>query len=175
MRCLVKSKKYIKIIIPLVMVLIVAAIWLISNSGETNSSDADLEFPLNVTELDLSTLTEHELPIIIDFGANECIPCKEMAPVLVELNEEMQGKAIIQFVDVWVNPELANGLPIQLIPSQVLINSDGTPYIPSENVMNQIAFTTYANNETGQHVLTIHQGALTEDDMRLILDDMGVS
>ncbi|OLN32939.1 Thioredoxin [Desulfosporosinus metallidurans] len=40
---------------------------------------------------------------MIDFGADSCVPCKEMAPVLKKLNTEMQGKAIVKFVDVWKN------------------------------------------------------------------------
>ena len=67
---------------------------------------------------------------MIDFGANSCIPCKEMAPILKTLNAEMQGKAIIKFVDVWKNTDAANDFPVQVIPTQVLIAADGTPYAP---------------------------------------------
>ena len=83
--------------------------------------------PREATSIDLGALTSYGLPIIIDFGADTCIPCKEMAPVLKTLNAEMQGKAIIKFVDVWKNGNAADGFPIQVIPTQVLINSDGTP------------------------------------------------
>ena len=48
------------------------------------------------------------------------------------MNAEMQGKAIVKFVDVWKHAEAADGFPIQVIPTQVLINADGTPYVPSE-------------------------------------------
>lgn len=96
-----------------------------------------------------------------------------MAPVLKALNEQMQGKAIIKFVDVWKNGEAANGFPIQVIPTQVLINSDGTPYVPSKDI--QINFTMYSTRDTNEHVFTVHQGGLNEDQMRLILNDMGVN
>jgi thioredoxin 1 len=55
-----------------------------------------------------------------------------MAPVLKTMNAQMQGKAIIKFVDVWKNGDAARDFPVQVIPTQVFINDDGTPYVPSE-------------------------------------------
>lgn len=75
------------------------------------------DFVLEVTSIDLDALKEYKLPIIIDFGADSCIPCKEMAPVLKTLITEMQGKAIIEFVDVWKNGEASKDFPIQVIPT----------------------------------------------------------
>ena len=69
---------------------------------------------------------------MIDFGADSCIPCKEMAPVLKELNEELRGKVIIKFVDVWKYQSLAEGYPISVIPTQVFFDKDGKPYTPKD-------------------------------------------
>jgi thioredoxin 1 len=96
-----------------------------------------------------------------------------MAPVLETMNAEMQGKAIIKFVDVWKHAEAADGFPIQVIPTQVLINTDGTPYVPSDDI--EVEFTMYSYKETGEHAFTVHQGGLTEEQMRAILEDMGVA
>ncbi len=167
-----KSKKALRIIIPLVMVAIIGVIWFMQNEPEVADTVVEGDFPLNVTSVDLEVLSESGLPMIIDFGADECIPCKEMAPVLVNLNAEMQGKAIVQFVDVWKNPEAAQSFPVQVIPTQVLVNSDGSPYVPSKDL--GIEFLMYAHNETEEHLFTVHQGGLTEEQMRVILEDMGV-
>jgi thioredoxin 1 len=88
------------------------------------------------------------------------------------MNAEMQGKAIIKFVDVWKYTDAADGFPIQVIPTQVIINADGTPYVPSDDI--GIKFTMYSTKDTNEHVFTVHQGGLTEDQMRLILADIGV-
>ena len=91
------------------------------------------------------------------------------------MNAEMQGKAIIRFVDVWKYTDGADGFPIQVIPTQVLVNADGTPYVPSEAMESSgIKFTMYSTKDTNEHVFTVHQGGLTEEQMRLILKDMGV-
>ena len=153
--------------------LIIAGIWIFKNTNSDAPPITDnKDFTLEATNIDLEVLTSYELPIIIDFGADSCIPCKEMAPVLKTLNVEMQGAAIIKFVDVWKNEDVANDFPIQVIPTQIFINADGTPYVPSDDI--KIEFTMYSTKDTNEHVFTIHQGGLTEDQMRRILTDMGV-
>jgi len=44
------------------------------------------------------------LPTLIDLGADKCIPCKMMAPILEELKGQYKGKLDVLFVDVWKNP-----------------------------------------------------------------------
>jgi thioredoxin 1 len=184
-----EKKKFLRIIIPVCIVLVVVGIWMIKNSNhnlETQENSVqkedtenlvtpqnDEDFKLEATSIDLESLTSYGLPLIIDFGADSCLPCKEMAPVLKTLNTEMQGKAIIKFVDVWKNGNAAKDFPIQVIPTQVLINADGTPYAPNDNV--KIKFDIYSYKDTGEHAFTVHQGGLTEEQMRIILADMGVA
>lgn len=53
------------------------------------------------------------LPRMVDFGADKCIPCKQMAPILAELKTEYAGKATIEFIDVWKNPGAGcDGAPV---------------------------------------------------------------
>ncbi|MFI3205899.1 MAG: thioredoxin family protein [Clostridia bacterium] len=167
-----ENKKIFKIIIPIVMIIGIAAIWFMQNQGTQENSN-NLEFPLTVTSIDLDELASYELPIIIDFGSDECIPCQEMAPALEIVNEKMQGLAIIQFIDVWEYPEAIGDFPVQVIPTQIFINSDGSPYSPSDEVASVIEFYIYGDSETGEHFFTVHQGGLTEDEMLMILADMG--
>ncbi len=166
---LMDKEKLMKIIIPVLMIIVVAGIWFYKNS---NTDTYDEGFAFEVTSVDLDDLASYELPIIIDFGADSCAPCKEMEPVLIAINAEMQGKAIIRFVDVWKNSKAADGFPVQVIPTQLFINADGTPYVPSEDM--GIEFTMYSYQDTGEHAFTVHQGGLNEEQMREILADMGV-
>ena len=136
-------------------------------------AEANPDFTLEAEAIDLEQLLTYQLPIIIDFGADSCIPCKEMAPVLKTMNTEMQGKAIVKFVDVWKYASAADGFPIQVIPTQVFINADGTPYVPGDDA--DVEFILYSNTDTGAHAFTVHQGGLTEPQMRAILADMGAS
>lgn len=174
------KRKLIRIIVPIFIVIVIAGIWVFKNSNPSSVDSVppnnSQDFVLETEAIDLDALAAYGLPIIIDFGSDSCTPCKEMAPVLEAMNAEMQEKAIIKFVDVWKHSEAAVGFPIQVIPTQVLINADGTPYVPSE-VMDDsgIEFSMYSYKETGEHAFTVHQGGLTEDQMRAILTDMGVT
>lgn len=70
-----------------------------NDNGNTDKEEAD--FSLEKSGLiDYEALAAYGLPVIVDYGSDSCIPCKQMAPVLEKMNEEMQGKAFIKFVDV---------------------------------------------------------------------------
>ncbi len=180
-----KKKILIKIIVPVLIAVTLTAVWRLKThptptsfenkdgSGPLVTAKNDGDFALETSAVDLKALTSYGLPIIIDFGADSCEPCKAMAPVLKKMNAEMQGKAIIKFVDVWKNGAAAKDFPIQVIPTQVFIKADGTPYVPGNEI--GIGFTMYSTRDTNKHVFTVHQGGLTEDQMRLILADMGVA
>lgn len=144
-----------------------------SSKSKTETEDINPDFALHVTEeLDLEKLKSHGLPIIIDFGADSCIPCKEMAPVLAKLNEELQGKAIIKFVDVWKYQELAKDYPISVIPTQVFFDKDGKPYTPSNPEASLMKM--YSSKDTNEHIFTTHEGGITEEQLLNALKEMGL-
>lgn len=145
------------------------------NSAELHENLKDADFSLRMTEtVDFEALSAYGLPIIVDYGADSCIPCKQMAPVLEKANEEFQGKAFVKFINVWDYPDAANNVPVQVIPTQVLFNADGTPFIPSDELAKEIQFDMYSHKDTGEHIFTVHQGGLTEEQMWKILKEMGV-
>ena len=49
-------------------------------------------------------------PLVVDFWATWCAPCKMMLPILEQLSEELKGKAIIAKVDVDAEPEISQGI-----------------------------------------------------------------
>ncbi len=184
-----KNKLWIKILVPVLIVAVIGGIWIIKNSTENTTDNAstsqggtalpdnlkDADFSLRETEaVDFAALSEYGLPIIVDYGADTCIPCKEMAPILEKANKEFQGKAFIKFVNVWDYPDAANNVPVQVIPTQVLFNADGTPFVPSDELAKEIQFDMYSHKNTGEHIFTVHQGGLTEEQMWAILKEMGV-
>lgn len=68
---------------------------------------------------------DRALPRLVDLGADKCIPCKAMAPVLEELRREYAGSLEVVFIDVWKNPESAQAYEFNLIPTQLFFNADG--------------------------------------------------
>ncbi len=146
-----------------------------SQTQENNTSNSSINYPLNITKADLETIKAYGIPTVIDFGSDDCKPCKAMTPVLETLNEEWQGKAAVQFMDVWKYTDGVEDFPVSVIPTQVFFNADGTPYVPSENILSSIeGITMYSDKTTNEHVFTVHQGGITEEEMRQIFAEMGV-
>jgi thioredoxin 1 len=61
----------------------------------------------------------------IELGADKCIPCKAMQPVMSEMAQEYKGTIQVVFYDVWKTPKYAKDYGIQLIPTQVFIDKNG--------------------------------------------------
>jgi thioredoxin 1 len=62
---------------------------------------------------------------MIDLGANKCIPCKMMAPIMEKMEKVYRGKAAIVFIDVWENREQAGRFRISSIPTQIFFDPEG--------------------------------------------------
>ena len=75
----------------------------------------------------------------IELGADRCIPCKAMQPVMREIAQEYKGTIQVVFYDVWKTPEYAKSYGVQLIPTQVFIDKNG------EEIFRHVGF--YAKDE----------------------------
>jgi len=64
----------------------------------------------------------------IELGADRCIPCKAMQPIMREIAEEYAGKIQVVFYDVWKDPSSGRKYGIQLIPTQVFIDKNGDEF-----------------------------------------------
>jgi len=167
-----KPKSVLKILAPILIIAVIVGIFILKGNPEKPIAANTGEFALEATAIDLAQLKSYGLPIIIDFGADSCVPCKEMAPVLQKLNKEMQGKAIVKFVDVWKNKNAADDFPVDLIPTQFFFDKDGNPFVPKD--ANAMQMKLYSTKDTNKHVYTAHEGGMTEAQLRAVLKEMGV-
>jgi len=62
---------------------------------------------------------------MVDLGADSCIPCKMMTPIITKLEKAYRGKAAIVFIDVWKDKEPARRFGIRAIPTQIFFNKSG--------------------------------------------------
>ena len=65
------------------------------------------------------------IPRLVDLGADKCIPCKAMAPILVELRGEFAGRLQVDFIDVWKDPSAGDPYNIYAIPTQIFFDGNG--------------------------------------------------
>jgi thioredoxin 1 len=65
------------------------------------------------------------MPRLLDIGADQCIPCKAMIPVLDELRREYAGQLRVEFIDAWKNPDQAAPYNVYGIPVQIFFDPSG--------------------------------------------------
>ncbi|MCX5918811.1 MAG: thioredoxin domain-containing protein [Deltaproteobacteria bacterium] len=64
-------------------------------------------------------------PMLVDFGANSCMPCRQLRPILKEIEKEYTGKASILVIDVYKYQDLAREHRVQLIPTLIFFDKGG--------------------------------------------------
>ena len=80
----------------------------------------------------------------IELGADKCIPCKAMQPVMREIAQEYKGTIQVVFYDVWKTPKYAKDYGIQMIPTQVFIDKNGEEisrhvgFFPKEDIIKML-------------------------------------
>ena len=68
-----------------------------------------------------------DLPAVIDFYADWCMPCKMVAPLLDQLSEEYNGKVRFYKINTEKDPEVAKVFGISSIPTLLFIAPEGSP------------------------------------------------
>jgi len=83
--------------------------------------------PVAVTDSEFQELVlKSETPVLVDFWADWCAPCKMIAPIVEELAEEYDGQIVFAKVDVDSSPLTAAEYGIRSIPT-LLVFKDGSP------------------------------------------------
>ena len=81
--------------------------------------------PIIITDSNFANeVGKSQLPVLVDFWATWCPPCKMIAPIIDALAKEMAGKVKIGKLDVDQNPVTANKFRVQSIPT-LIIFKDG--------------------------------------------------
>lgn len=115
-----------KIVIVAVLIISIIAVLTAKRNKSEPVTEATMDMAASAGEAaQPGLLINKDLPILLDLGSDQCIPCKEMAPILEELKAVYTGKFQVEIVDVRKDPMIATVYNIQLIPTQIFLDASG--------------------------------------------------
>lgn len=76
---------------------------------------------IEITEQNFESLVAGNSPVVIDFWATWCGPCRRLAPVIEELAGQYEGKAVIGKCDIEENTELTDKFGIMNVPTVIFL------------------------------------------------------
>ena len=77
---------------------------------------------LDVTDASFDEqIMKSETPVLVDFWAEWCAPCRQLAPVIKQLSDEYDGRLRVAKVDTDSNQQIAANLQIQALPTLLFI------------------------------------------------------
>ena len=68
-------------------------------------------------------VAQSELPVLVDFWSGGCGPCKVIGPIIDELAEEFDGRAIVAKVNAAENPNLSSYFKVRSVPTLMFIKN----------------------------------------------------
>lgn len=76
---------------------------------------------LEITNQNFESLLSQGKPVLVDFWATWCGPCKRLGPIIEEIAAEYEGKAIVGKCDIEENDELTDRFGIMNVPTVVIL------------------------------------------------------
>ena len=87
-----------------------------------------------------SELIRSDKPVLVDFSAEWCGPCKTLAPILEDVKRRIGDRAAIYKLDVDRNPQIAGSFKVQSVPTMIIFQN-GEPVWRRSGVLSAVEIT----------------------------------
>jgi thioredoxin 1 len=104
-------------------VVVIICFFFLAGLGVVNAASSAKAAPVKASPKTASA--PQALPLLIDVGADKCVPCIMMAPILEDLKKEYAGILEVKFVDAWKNEDEARKYRVRGIPTQIFYDASG--------------------------------------------------
>jgi thioredoxin 1 len=94
---------------------------------------------------DLARALRSGRPVLVDFGSNSCVPCRQLRPILLEIKKEQEGKLEVLVIDVYKHQSLSSEYRVQVIPTLVFFDSSGKELFRQQGFMPKTALMGHLN------------------------------
>ena len=93
-------------------------------NNSDNVAQAGESLLLHVTDNDFEKkVLQSDLPVLVDFWAEWCMPCRMVGPIVAELAHDYEGRAVIAKIDTDHNPQTPGSYGIMGIPTLILFKN----------------------------------------------------
>lgn len=123
-----------KIVLLILCLLIVGLLYACGDSEESR-----------LAKIPLEQVLANGKPTLAEFGWRECIPCKDMRPILEDLDKEYKGNLNVVIVEIPLHEDLADKYDIRVMPVQIFFDSNGKEvarhmgFLSKEQIIAQLA------------------------------------
>ncbi len=91
-------------------------------------------------------LINSETPVLIDFHAEWCNPCKILSPIIKDIAQEMEGRIKVIKIDIDKNPEISRRYAIQSVPTIILFKN-GQQLFRQSGVLSKVQLASIINSK----------------------------
>jgi thioredoxin 1 len=93
--------------------------------SETAVKSADPAPIVALSPAELTSALQGGKPVVMEFGGETCIPCRQMQPVLQEIRAELGKKGRVHNFWIQTHPEVARQFKVMAMPTQIVFDAKG--------------------------------------------------